>query len=161
MKIRNPLIKRILILLFITVFVVVILFFAIKIILDSTGNLAYDLGETINVNYQDKIIKNFNEYQDLVQTYQIAEDLTENDFKQNYYLASFQDYDKCAEKKMKTVTVAQNADSIDITYKIYNKCGLCKKHTALHLIKIDPVSEEIRINYNYEYENELNCGTIK
>lgn len=161
MKIRNPLIKRILILLFITIFAAVILFFAIKIILDSTNNLAYDLGENTNINYQDKILKNFNEYQELVRTYQITEDLTENDFKQNYYLASFQDYDTCAEKKMKTVTLTQNTDSIDITYKIYNKCGLCKKHTALHLIKIEPVNEEVRINYNYEYESELNCGIIK
>jgi len=52
-------------------------------------------------------------------------------------------------------------DTIKITYKIHNKCGWCKKHLALHLIKIDKLKEEKLITYDYTYAKKLNCGAVK
>lgn len=161
---KNPLVVKIFIIVFVCIVSLILAYYVMKIII-SSNSLSYDLGETVTtLDYKDVVLTNYSEYEKLMKKYGVQKDLAANNFSTNYYLASFQDYDTCSETKMKTVKSATVGDDIKIVYEIHNKCGWCKKHIALFLIKIDkyPYSESKKvITYDYEYENELDCGTVK
>ena len=126
------------------------------------NNLAYDLGEMSKVkDYRDAIVDNYNEYLIIVKKYNIEKNLNINHFEKYDYILSFQEYDPCGESKFKEIDNIEIKDTIKITYKIHNKCGWCKKHLALHLIKIDKLKEEKLITYDYTYAKKLNCGAVK
>ena len=162
LKARNPMTTKILIIIFIVIVSVLLLWFCLSVILKSMSSLAYDIGEKqYSAKYEDFVLKNYYDYLKLVDQYNISEDLTIENFSNNYYVVSFQEYDSCAESKMKDVKDVKINEKIDITFKIYNKCGWCKKHIAMHLIKVDKFSGNKEINYNYVYAKNLNCGTIK
>lgn len=162
MKIRNTLVIRIgtiIIVLVLSLILIVWLFF---IVTKSMNELSYDLGEKNKIgNYSDKILKTYNEYSELVKKYNLTIELSETNFKDNYYIASFVEYDSCAESKLKEVESVNISDTIHITYKVFNKCGWCRPHIALHLIKVDRFNEEKQITYEYSYQKTVDCGVIK
>ena len=127
------------------------------------NTLAYDLGEKSFLNgYEDYILKSYEDYLSLVKKYEINQDLTAENFVKNYYVVSFQEYDPCGESKMKEIKNIEINEVINITFKVNNKCGWCKKHLALHLIKIDQIPDDKKINYSYTYaKKSLQCGTIQ
>ena len=92
----------------------------------------------------------------------IKKDLTANNFVTNYYLASFQDYDKCSEERYKLVNnVTLNDNELNINFKVYNKCGWCKKHSVLYLIELPKFNgDNPKINYTYDFENDIDCGNV-
>ena len=158
---KNPLVYRILITIICVIFAIGIAIFAyIKISKAST--LSYDIGERdFNKTYKDIIIKDYDEYQELIEKYDLADDLKSTDFADNYYLASFQEYDSCSETKRKKVgEVAINGNTIDIEFKKYNRCGWCKSHMIIYLIKIDKLEDvqNVKINYTYTDDKQIKCG---
>lgn len=162
LKVQNSFTKKIITIISFIAIGTVLVIFAMNIINDSMSNLAYDLGEKSSLTgYKDLILKNFDEYLELVKKYDIEQNLTVENFQDNNYIASFQEYDECSESKFKEVLDIKYEDSIKVTFKIYNKCGWCKTHVALHLIKIDSILKETDITYDYVYAKELNCGTVK
>ena len=56
--------------------------------------------------------------------------------------------------------VNESNGELNITFEVYNKCGWCKKHIVLYLIEISKSNENSKINYNYEFANEIDCGNI-
>lgn len=51
--------------------------------------------------------------------------------------------------------------SVNIKFKVFNKCGWCKSKMILYLIKIDKITDPtVPINYSYTYNKELDCGQI-
>ena len=160
LKVRSSLTNRILIILLFLVCGSLILFFSFKLINKSYSNLAYEIG-SYSLEYKDYILKNYEEYLDLTKLYKIDVELTNENFINNYYLVSFQEYDSCAEKKFKEVEKIEIDKNINITFRVFNKCGWCKAKTALHLIKIDKIDSYEKIKYDYVYNDELQCGTIK
>lgn len=160
-KARNPLVTKIVIIVLVVLASVLLIGFCVGIIFKSMSSLAYDIGEKSNLSdYEDFVLKNYYDYLNLVKKYNINEDLTIENFADNYYVVSFQEYDACAESRMKDVSHIEISDTINITFKVFNQCGWCKKHIALHLIKVDKFSGNKEITYNYEYDKELDCGTI-
>lgn len=161
MKIRNPFIKKILIIIISVVLFSVALFFAIKIITRSYDNLTYDLGEKSDKKYEDIILTSYYDYLEFADNLGIKKHLKENDFTSNYYLASFQDYDSCSESKPKGINnIIRDNNDLNITFDVYNKCGFCKKHIMLHLIKIDNNQKDSNINYDYNYITVKECGEV-
>lgn len=159
---RNPIVVRITIIVLIAVLTIGILFFAAKNILESNA-LNYDIGEKeYNHKYPDTVLTSYEEYTSFIKDYDIAIDLKQTDFSNNYYVAVFQEYDSCSEAKRKQVENAEASNaSINIDFKIYNKCGWCKSHMILYLVKIDKIDDiDVPINYNYSYSKELDCGNI-
>lgn len=160
MKIRNPLIKRILILVISLVIFGSILYIAIKEITKSYDNLTYDLGVT-NDTYSDEIITSYDKYQEFIKLYDLKSDLKEEHFKDSYYLATFQDYDKCSESKVKDIkSIKEENNTLTITFNVYSKCGFCKVHKMLHLIKIGIVTTSDNLKYEYDYDETKECGQV-
>lgn len=160
---RNPIVVRLMVIITVVVIMVVITIFAIKNILNSNA-LNYDIGEKeYNHRYPDTVLTSYKEYMDFIKDYKIAVDLKQTDFTNNYYVAVFQEYDSCSEAKRKQVVSADASNaSINIKFKIYNKCGWCKSHMILYLVKIDKIDDvDVPINYSYTYNKELNCGIVK
>lgn len=161
-KAKNPIAVKVSVTVFVVVISILLIAFCIGIIMKSLDSFAYDLGEKNKVtDYQDVVLRNYYDYLSLVEKYGIDENLTIENFEKNHYIASFQEYDPCGESKMKDVESVDIGEDIHITFKINNKCGWCKSHIALHLIKIDKVANNKAITYDYIYAKELNCGTIK
>ena len=155
---RNPILIRLFTIIFALAVCFIVVFYAIKILLNS-NSLNYKLGNI--TQYHDEILINFSDYKKFVENYGITQELVKMDFENNSYLASFQDYDKCSERKVKSVEEVNVKDAISITFKTYNKCGWCKAEKVVYLIKIDKLeSKDIDINYSYTYDKELNCGTV-
>lgn len=157
---KNPLIKKILIIVGVSIISVLLIFYVLKLILNS-NSLTYDLGENFN-NYSDVILKEYDDYEKFVKDYGIKKDLALTNFSTKYYVASFQDYDSCAEKQKKYVhSVNKEGNILNISYDVYNSCGMCKKHTILYLIEIDKYTgNDPVINYSYNYVNNLSCGKV-
>ena len=159
-KIKNPFFNRIKWLFIIIIIIVSILGLSYYVLYNSYNNLTYDLGKKSDLNsYGDIIITNYSSYLKIMEIYNLNATLNEKDFNNNYYIASFQEYDSCSETKFKKVEDITYSDSIKITYRIFNKCGWCAKHIVLHLIKINKV-ETTKIEYDYIYNKSLNCGEI-
>lgn len=159
---RNPIVVRIIILISIIALVVGIAIFAFIQIANSNA-LNYEIGDKkYGQKYQDKILTSYEEYQDFIKDYKIATDLKQTDFSNNYYVAVYQEYDSCSEAKRKQVISAEASNmSINIKFKVFNKCGWCKSKMILYLIKIDKITDPtVPINYSYTYNKELDCGQI-
>ena len=105
---------------------------------------------------------NHKKQDDIINDLGIKKDLTANNFVTNYYLASFQDYDKCSEERYKLVNkVTLNDNELNINFKVYNKCGWCKKHSVLYLIELPKFNgDNPKINYTYDFENDIDCGNV-
>lgn len=158
---KNPIVKRIIVIVLCILFAVGIVFFAATKLL-NTNALNYDIGERdMDKIYNDIIVKNYTEYLDVVKNYNIATDLKNEDFDDNYYLISFQEYDKCSETKHKKVNKVNSSDGvIEVEFERYNKCGWCKSHIILYLIKIDKIDnpQNVKINYKYIDDKVAKCG---
>ena len=161
-KVKNPIIIKVLIIMAILLFVLVLIIFSYKMIKRNYNPNVYNLGEKSNVVYEnDKLLINYNEYAELLDKYNLEKHLTSDDFSNNYYIASFQEYDSCAESKYKDVgNIKIDDENITIEFLIHNKCGMCKKNIILYIIKIDKIKEEKNILYEYNYLNNKMCGTI-
>lgn len=160
-KARNPIVTKVMVTALVSILSILLIIFCANIIIKSMSSLSYDLGEKSTLSsYEDFVIRNYYDYLDLVKKYNLEEDLTIENFSNNHYVASFQEYDPCAESKMMDVEDIEIEDKITITFKINNKCGWCKKHIALYLIKVDKLQENKEIIYNYTYAKELDCGTV-
>ncbi|MBE6148552.1 MAG: hypothetical protein E7167_03565 [Firmicutes bacterium] len=160
-KARNPIVTKAVITSLVVILSVLLIWFCASIIFKSMSSLAYDIGPKAGLsNYKDFVLKNYYDYLDLVKKYNINEDLTIENFANNYYVVSFQEYDTCAESRIKDVEKVEIGDTINIMFKVYNKCGWCQKHIALHLIKIDKFSGNKEITYDYSYNKKLDCGTV-
>ena len=156
---KNIILRKILTIIFVVLLVIGLAVFVYEVY-KSDNVLAYDLGEN-QKREDDRFITSFEEYKNLINEFDVPMQLNENDFNNNYYIASFQDYDKCSEEGYKTIDkVNYTKDTIDITIRVHNKCGWCKNHIALHLIKIDKISLPKKVNYEYVYDKVLECGTI-
>ena len=156
---RNSFVIK-LILIFLSCIAAVILATYVVKLARNSNSLTYDLGSKVT-DYEDTFLKNFSDYENLVKKYNIKKDLTNSNFTNSYYLASFQDYDSCSESKYKLVSSVKLEDTLNITYEVFNKCGWCKKHIILYLIEINKYEgEDPVINYSYNYQNEINCGDI-
>lgn len=156
---RNSLVMKLLIIFAACIGAVFLASYVVKIARNS-NSLTYDLGSQLT-SYKDTILKSYKEYEKLADSYGIKKDLASNNFSTHYYLASFQDYDSCAESKYKFVKdVEESNGELNITFEVYNKCGWCKKHIVLYLIEIDKSKENPTINYNYEFANEIDCGNV-
>ena len=161
-KARSPIVTKVVITIFVILISVALIIFCAGIIWKSISRLSYDLGEKEKLSgYEDFIIKKYDDYVSLVEKYGIEQSLTIENFENNYYIASFQEYDPCGESKMKEIESVNIAENIHITFKINNKCGWCKKHISLHLIKIDKITEDKKITYNYTFAKKLDCGVIQ
>ena len=155
---RNPILRRLLVIFFIIIFVGVIVFLAIKTLINN-NKLYYILDDDPKMN--DVILTNFNDYSNLVKKLKINLDLNKNDFSDNYYLATFQDFDKCSESKVKGIeNIIVDKNNLTVYFKIYNKCGWCRSSKVLYLIKIDKVDPNINVNFDYNYDKTLECGQI-
>ena len=160
-KVRNPIVIKGLIIGFVVLISIGLISFCGWIIFKSMNTMTYDLGEKSNLtDYEDFVIRNYYDYLDLVEKYGIEENLTIENFANNHYIASFQEYDPCGESKMKDVENVVIDENIHVIFKINNKCGWCKKHIALHLIKIDKINENKKITYDYTFAKKLDCGTV-
>lgn len=160
MKIRNPLIKRILILILSLAIFAGILYLALRELNRSYDNLTYDLGVT-NEIYDDQVLTSFEEYKNLMEKYNLKVYLKEEHFKNNYYLASFQDYDKCSEGKEKDIkSIKEENNTLTITFNVHTNCGFCKTHKMLHLISIGMITKTDDIKYEYDYDETKDCGAI-
>lgn len=156
LKAKNYFLRRILLIVFIVALIGVIGFIAYKKIMNSES-LYYILED--NNLYKDTIIKDYSDYIFFTDEYEIKKDLNEKDFKNNYYIASFQEYDSCQERKVRKIKDIDINDKITITYKLFNKCGWCKSRTMLFLIKIDKLEKDnYEIEYKYESDKKLNCN---
>ena len=156
---KNTIAKRIMIFILCIIFagaVIFIAFWALK----NSNSLYYEM-DNIDV-YSDTILYDYDDYKDFVKYYQIQDDLIKEDFKDNSYIASFQEYDKCSENKVKKVEdIKISKNNINIKYKVFNKCGWCRSKMLVYLIKTDKLSEKnYEITYDYNYQKKLNCGII-
>ena len=155
---RNPILKRLFIIFLIIMIMGAAAYFAFKVLL-TNNTLYYYLDENVSLN--DKILTNFKEYQTYIKDFNINQDLNNNDFENNYYLATIQDFDKCSEYKVKGIdNVSVINNNITVHFIIYNKCGWCKSSKVLYLIKIDKVDPNININFDYAYNKTLECGKV-
>lgn len=98
---RNSLVIKLLIIFASCIGAIILASYVVKIARES-NSLTYDLGESSN-SYSDIFLTSFSEYESLANDLGIKKDLTANNFVTNYYLASFQDYDKCSEERYKLV----------------------------------------------------------
>ena len=117
---KNPILFRILIIIGVIASIIgIIVLIIVK--LGNSNALNYDLGEKdSNKIYNDIIIKSYKEYEEVVKDYDIDSDLGPQDFEDNYYLVSFQEFDSCSEVKRKQVgNVEVNKD--DNYIKLYGK----------------------------------------
>ncbi len=157
---RNSLFIRLSIIFVACIGAVLLASYVVKIARES-NSLTYDLGDD-SYGYSDTFLTSYSEYESLANDLGIKKDLTANNFVTNYYLASFQDYDKCSEERYKLVTdVDLDDDLLNINFKVYNKCGWCKRRQILYLIELPKYSgDNPEINYIYDYENKIDCGNI-
>ena len=163
-KAKNPLVVKICAIILIIAFVISIIILCVNALLKREIITAYDLGEKSKIDfyYEDKLLTSYEEYRLLLKEYNLAPSLEEKDFNDNYYLASFQEYDSCSEKKPKRAISVENGQTIKVTFKIYNKCGFCAKHIMLHLVKMDKIELDKQIEYEYVFASKnKNCGLIK
>lgn len=161
MKIRNPLIVRILIGLFIAAIIVILVVVTVNTMKNYTY-LTYDVGEKNGI-YNDAILLNFEDYKKIIDKYEIKQELNEASFATKSYIATFQEYDSCAESKYKTIeSVEMKEDNtIQINFLYHNRCGMCKKHMVLYFIQIGKLSSnDYKLAYGYDLGNQVNCGTI-
>ena len=157
---RNSLVIKLLIIFASCIGAIILASYVVKIARES-NSLTYDLGESSN-SYSDIFLTSFSEYESLANDLGIKKDLTANNFVTNYYLASFQDYDKCSEERYKLVNKVNLDDNeLNINFKVYNKCGWCKKHSVLYLIELPKFNgDNPKINYTYDFEKEIDCGNV-
>ena len=163
-KAKNPLIVKICSIILLIMFIVAIIVLCANSLFKREIITTYDLGEQNKIEYyEDRILTSYEEYRVLLSEYNLAPSLEDEDFDNNYYLASFQEYDSCSEKKPKSVkSIDTTGEKIKVTFKIYNKCGFCTKHLMLHLIKMEKVDVEKPIEYDYIFASKnKNCGIIQ
>ena len=157
-KHSNPILNKILVIIGAAIFAAAIVTYAVYTY-SINNDFIYDLGEKTEI--KDTFLTSYEEYTSFINENGFASDLNENDFKNNYYLASIQEYDKCSEKKYKTVSNVRVEDErLKITLNVHNKCGFCKKKYVLYLVKLDKISLPINVQYEYLFENDLICGSI-
>lgn len=141
----------------------IILFISVQIciayFLTGTGGYSFkstNIGyksTTVDVEgkYSKTAIKNYDEYQDLIDYYEIDDSdlLSESDLKSyDYIVDSFTLEESCGDKFSKISNLEIIARKIDITYDIESQCGLCGPATILVLIPVkkDKISDEYTIN---------------
>lgn len=157
---RNSLVIKLVIIFVSCIAAVILATYVVKLARNS-NSLTYNLGKDVS-DYEDMYIKSYEEYLALVKKYNIKKDLTSTNFSSHYFIASFQDYDSCSEKKYKLVkSVKKENGEYNVNFEVYNKCGWCKKNIVLYLIEVDRFSsDDPKINYNYTFVNDLNCGNV-
>lgn len=155
---KNPILKRVLIIIVCIILLCIVTFIVINKLLNQPS-LTY-VFDSID-SYSDEVLDNYADYISFADKYDIENDLIEKDFENYSYIASFQEYDKCSERKAKKPETINISDSINITYRVYNKCGWCHAKIMLHLIKIDKINNpELPIKYDYIYDKTLDCGNV-
>ena len=113
LKVQNSLTKKIIITIASVMITGILIFIGYRIINKNMANLAYDLGEKSKLNkYKDQILTSYEEYISFMDDLKLDKTLSKENFNQNYYLASFQEYDPCSEKKFKEVIDIQAASVI-------------------------------------------------
>lgn len=160
-KASNPIRTRIFLILFIIIVVCAIAFLSYMVLKESMSSDAYDLGKASDVKgVQDEILTDYNSYKKLMDKYDLTPKLTKDDFKNHSYLASYQDYDKCSEYKYKSVKDVEIKKAINVTFLVYNKCGMCQRHMLLYLIELPKDVDAEVVDYKYEFYSEKDCGNI-
>lgn len=160
-KVRNSFRTKIFTILFIIIASVAIGFLVYFVLREGLSSDAYDLGKSSDVSgYEDVVLRNYKDYSKLMDKYDLRKKLTKEDFEKHDYLASFQDYDKCSEYKYKAIQNVEVKKAINVTFLVYNKCGMCQSHIVLYLIELPKDVETEVVVYKYDYYSEKDCGSI-
>ena len=160
-KVSNPLMVKILLIVIIAVVVIAVLGLSIFVLTNSASANIYDLGtKKDSLDYKDVVLTSYSDYSKLINEYKVEKKLQEKDFEKHNYVASFQEYDPCAETSYRKVKKVDYDQGIVITFDVYNDCGSCKSKMLLYLIKVDKNIKSQIINYIYNNRNQNECGII-
>lgn len=97
---------------------------------------AYYIEEQID---KELLITNYNDYINLIDKYNLDKSLKEEDFNNFDYLVIF-DSNMCDKEKEIGSIKYYLDNTLEITYNIHKKCGLCAPHTDIYLYKIDKLN---------------------
>lgn len=122
-----------------TILIVVILIIVTAINNISSSHL-YETSSYVNVfsskQKKNKILSNYDEYQELLESTNEKATLTKQDFKKHKYLALFVTIDSCSEEVEKVTLLKNDIKKIRIQAKVNISCGGCASLTNLYLIPL-------------------------
>lgn len=162
-RVKNSLVSKVIVIIVIVIFVIFLFVLSISVLIKDKNNNVFDLGESnSSFGYSDKVINDYNEMINILKEYNVDYIVKESDFEGSSYVLLFQDYNPCSESKYKTIEEVTINKNINVTLRVHSKCGWCKKHMVLYIIKVDKVPNDTSIEYKYIFPNkQVNCGNVK
>lgn len=159
-KYKNKILSKIITFIVVILILLILGLFVYYEFYNQTHQTVFDLGDRSSVDYEDTLLTNYKDYIELKNNYSINSNLNKDDFLENNYLAYFDEYNPCSEKKYKKVDNIKYDTNVEITFRTYNKCGFCHSNIVLYLIKLDKKSVMENITYNYIFDKKIDCGNV-
>ncbi len=111
-------------------------------------------------DYDGKIIKNAEDFNDFQNNYNIKVDIKDLDFSNNYYIIVFAENDYCGGSINGIRSVEANNSKIKIDIGYNGSCGPCPREYTLYIVPIEKSKindANIMVNYKYTVENKYHC----
>ena len=115
----------------------------------------------LNNNFDDKniLITNYNEYKNIISTYNSDDILSENDFNNYNYLLVILNLDECRESitDIKSLDIKDN--NIKLIFNVDGRCGVCALTTKYYYIRIDKnkISNLDNVDIDYNVTKQQTC----
>ncbi len=105
--------------------------------------------------YDKSILRNYNEYEEFINNYNLKNKLKEADFTNNYYVIVLAEDSTC-QGKINGIKDVEINNSISIVIGYNASCGECSKKYFLYLVPIEKTTKT-KVNYEYVKDNNPIC----
>lgn len=110
-------------------------------------------------DFQNLIIKSYDEYKQLLDKYEIQYDLSESDFNNYDYYAFVVENDDCSGKIVSVENAEIKDNTIEMLINYQASCGVCPVDYELYFVRFnkDELKAEYKLNVEYQAINKKNC----
>lgn len=111
--------------------------------------------------FENKIIKSYEEYKKLLDTYEIQYDLTESDFSNYEYYAFVIENDDCNGTIVNVEDATIKNDTINLLVNYKASCGLCAPIYELYLVRFDKymLKDSYEAKIEFQAINDVECDS--
>lgn len=95
------------------------------------------------VDEKELLLTTYDDYKKLTFKYNLEQELSESDFKNNSYIVVFDENDCSSEKEINKINYSDK--TLEIEYMTHNICGLCMLHTDVYYYKINKITDKVNI----------------
>lgn len=111
--------------------------------------------------FENKIIRTYQEYTDILDKYEIQYDLKPTDFENDDYYAFVVENDTCSGKIEKIEDAKVEDDKIKLLINYKASCGVCAPTYELFFVRFekDILKDEYKLDIDYQATNQIKCDS--